>query len=226
MALEITPIQSLVFFNHSIFDFDKKTFDASLILKIIKKTDYSTILCRLNKTWYNAYNELILEQLQNLNFLNALQDIFFFKQQMSSSEKVLYIVKKIKKSTHKSVIQLINDYTNFYTKNILRFWERLPGGKKFINSQKIRSLPKKQIIEKFQKWLLTSLDNLEKIFYLDLSNANLDFLPLQINLLKNLNTLDLRNNKIQVIPNLQLQLIKFHTSSNPLKMIFGQQIPA
>jgi len=172
---------------------------------------------------YDLFTDEQLQQLRALNFNNSLENIFAFPQNASSFLKVQCIIKIIEKYLNKPVINLINDYKNFYFTNIIRFWMKLPGGKQFLESEEIRRLSDEEKVERFKIWIADH-NNTENITSLKINGfdlATLSFIPLEINQFTNLQELDLRHNQIEFIPfGLNLPQLKiFDLKNNQIETI-------
>jgi len=167
------------------------------------------------------FNIAILEQLKGLNFPNTLEDIFYFPEAATPFEMVQHIAKTIQENTKKTISNLVENYKDFYYTNILSFWQRLPKGTEFLESAEIKDLSNEEKVARFQTWLANT-ENTAKITTLDLYQANLAFLPKEINQLRNLKSLSLNNNQIQVIPELNLPNLEKLNASNNQIQIFSE----
>ena len=99
-----------------------------------------------------------------------------------------------------STDDIINAFLDYYEKGLVEFWKKLPGGKDFLNTAEMSTLPNREKVKFLRIWMLDHQEALSQIRQLDLSHLNLHFIPKEINLLFNLEVLDLSHNKIDVIP--------------------------
>jgi len=162
----------------------------------------------------------LLKKLEMLPFINTLKDIFYFPPNATPFKKIQHIINTIVYSTKRPIRNLLEDYKNFYYTNILKFWQKLPGGKEFLESEDIQNLSAEEKVKKFQNWLTNNktLINDEQVTELNLEYLDLAFLPLEINELTNLEIISAKGNPIQVIPErLNLPNLKYiETTQEPM----------
>jgi len=175
--------------------------DQALLSNIFNQC-YTPKLSLVNHKWLkifksDEFNQNILNQLQALGFTNTLEDIFNFPPNATPFEKVYKITCTIHNNTNKPISNLVENYKDFYYTNILRFFQQLPSGKDFLNSEEIRNLSDEEKVERFQNFL-SNYPYYIRVLNLEL--INLAFLPLEINKLIYVEEIVLKYEPIQVIP--------------------------
>nr|WP_166157964.1 hypothetical protein [Neochlamydia sp. AcF84]NGY95840.1 hypothetical protein [Neochlamydia sp. AcF84] len=81
--------------------------------------------------------------------------------------------------------------------NRLLLWQKLPGGKEYLNRDEIKTLSIKKQGRLLKEWMR---ENCEGLLHLDLGKSGLTFLPPEIGLLSQLKTLELDQNQLTTLP--------------------------
>jgi len=116
-----------------------------------------------------------------------------------TTEKKIRVINILQKTKNNKLIdQIANDEDkNFYAKNVLNFWKKLPYGPDYIETE----IHEFSDFEKtfFLKDWINNNPFIKNLNYLDLSNSNLDFLPDEINLFNNLIRLYAQDNQLEFL---------------------------
>jgi len=135
------------------------------------------------------------------NYLIDIEKNDFTKKGFSklTNEKKIKIINILMKTNNYDIINEIVDknFKNFYSKNVLKFWKKLPYGPDYIETE----IHEFSDFEKtfFLRFYIDSNPFIKNLKFLNLSNCNLSFLPEEINLFDQLEILYLHNNKLEYL---------------------------
>jgi len=117
---------------------------------------------------------------------------------LTKEKQIKVVTILLKTKSYDLIKEIVNDeFKNFYTGNVLRFWRKIPGGFEYLQE----FLQDKTDFEKtflLKDWINNNLQ-IKNLSRLDLSESNLAFLPEEIDLFTNLRILYLVDNHLEFL---------------------------